>query len=191
MLPSVIMENSDAILSLLPTRLKEARRAKGLSIEAVAKLSGVSRSMVSQIERGVSSPTISTLWNLTKALKVNFAGLLEDDLQSRPEVIRSNDVPEIENHGNGCLIRIISPPEDAGRHEVYELRFRQNGKLDSPPHAKGVREHLTVIEGDLIVTSGGYVEKLKTGDTARYPADVAHKIEADGPTRAILVVNCV
>ena len=74
---------------------------------------------------------------------------------------------------------------------VYELRFRQNGKLDSPPHTKGVREHLTVIEGDLIVTSGEYVEKLKTGDTARYPADVAHKIEADGPTRAILVVNCV
>ena len=54
MLPSVIMDNSDAILSLLPTRLKDARQAKGLSLEAVAKLSGVSLSMVSQIERGVS-----------------------------------------------------------------------------------------------------------------------------------------
>ena len=50
----------------------------------MAKLSGVSRSMVSQIERGVSSPTISTLWNLTKALKVDFAGLLEDDLAGVP-----------------------------------------------------------------------------------------------------------
>ena len=54
LLPSVIMDNSDAILSLLPTRLKDARQAKGLSLEAVAKLSGVSRSMVSQIERGLS-----------------------------------------------------------------------------------------------------------------------------------------
>ena len=54
LLPSVIMDNSDAILSLLPTRLKDARQAKGLSLEAVAKLSGVSLSMVSQIERGVS-----------------------------------------------------------------------------------------------------------------------------------------
>ena len=54
LLPSVIMDNSDAILSLLPTRLKDARQAKGLSLEAVAKLSGVSLSMVSQIERGLS-----------------------------------------------------------------------------------------------------------------------------------------
>ena len=57
---SVIMEDLDAILSFLPLRLKNARRAKGLSLDAVAKLSGVSRSMVSQIERGESSPTIST-----------------------------------------------------------------------------------------------------------------------------------
>ena len=51
---SVIMENLDTILSFLPMRLKKARRAKGLSLDAVAKLSGVSRSMVSQIERGES-----------------------------------------------------------------------------------------------------------------------------------------
>ena len=105
------MEDLDAILSFLPLRLKKARRAKGLSLDAVAKLSGVSRSMVSQIERGESSPTISTLWNLTKALQVDFAGLLEDDQESRVEILRSNDVPTIENHGTGCSIRILSPPK--------------------------------------------------------------------------------
>ena len=183
------MENTDAILSLLPTRLKEARRAKGLSLDAVAKLSGVSRSMVSQIERGESSPTISTLWNLTKALQVDFAGLLEDDLESRIEVLRSDSVPTIENHGTGCSIRILSPPEAAGRHEVYDLRFDQNGVLDSLPHAQGAQEHLTVIEGSMSVTSGEAFEQLAEGDTARYPADVAHKISADGPARAFLVVN--
>ena len=96
------MGNTDAILSLLPTRLKDARRAKGLSLDTVAKLSGVSRSMVSQIERGESSPTISTLWNLTNALQVDFAGLLEDDQDNRVEVLRSDDVPAINNHGTGC-----------------------------------------------------------------------------------------
>ena len=183
------MENADAILSLLPTRLKDARRVKGLSLDAVAKLSGVSRSMVSQIERGVSSPTISTLWNLTKALQVDFAGLLEDGLESRIEVLRSDSVPTIENHGTGCSIRILSPPEEAGRHEVYDLRFNRDGVLDSLPHAQGAREHLTVIEGNLTVTSGEAVEQLAEGDTAGYPADVAHKISADGPARAFLVVN--
>ena len=70
-------EDVDAILQALPIRLKEARKAQGLSLDAIANLSGVSRSMVSQIERGESSPTISTLWNLTRALKVDFAGLME------------------------------------------------------------------------------------------------------------------
>jgi len=183
------MENPDAILSLLPNRVKDARRAKGLSLDAVAKLSGVSRSMVSQIERGESSPTISTLWNLTKALQVDFAGLLENDLENRIEVLRSEDVPAIENHGTGCSIRILSPPEEAGRHEVYELRFAQDGVLNSMPHAQGSREHLTVIEGTLTVTSGDSAEQLATGDTARYAVDVPHKIIADGPARAFLVVH--
>ena len=183
------MENSDAILSLLPNRLKDARRDKRLSLDAVAKLSGVSRSMVSQIERGESSPTISTLWNLTKALQVDFAGLLEDDQGSRVEVLRSGGVPAIDNHGTGCSIRILSPPEEAGRHEVYDLQFKQDGVLDSLPHAQGAREHLTVIAGHLTVTSGDAVEQLSNGDTGRYAADVAHKISADGPARAFLVVH--
>ena len=189
LLKSVIMENSDAILSLLPTRLKDARREKALSLDAVAKLSGVSRSMLSQIERGESPATISTLWNLTKALQVDFAGLLVDDQDSRVQVLRSSDVPAIDNHGTGCSIRILSPPEEAGRHEVYDLRFNQDGVLDSLPHAQGAREHLTVIEGRLTVTSGDAVEHLSDGDTARYAADVAHKISADGPARAFLVVH--
>ena len=189
LLQSVIMEKSDVILSLLPNRLKDARRDKQLSLHAVAKLSGVSRSMVSQIERGESSPTISTLWNLTKALQVDFAGLLEDDHESRVEVLRSGDVPAINNHGTGCSIRILSPPEEAGRHEVYDLRFNKDGVLDSLPHAQGAREHLTVIAGRLILTSGDAVEHLSEGDTARYAADVGHKISAVGSARAFLVVH--
>ena len=182
-------ENTDDILTLLPARLKEARRAKGLSLEAVANLSGVSRSMVSQIERGESSPTVSTLWNLTRALQVDFAGLLDEGTADQIEVLRNVDVPSIENRGAGCTIRILSAPEDAGRHEVYELRFLEGGVLDSQPHARGAREHLTVIDGKLQVTSGGAVEKVGQGDTARYAADVPHRIEADRPARAFLVVQ--
>jgi transcriptional regulator with XRE-family HTH domain len=183
------MEKPDAILSLLPSRLKDARRAKGLSLDAVAKLSGVSRSMVSQIERGDSSPTNSTLWNLTRALHVDFAGLLEDKQGDRIEVLRGDAVPTIENHGSGCAIRILSPPEEAGQHEVYELRFDAGGVLASRPHAKGAREHLTVVAGALVVTSGQATDNLSAGDTARYAADVEHSITANGPAQAFLVVQ--
>lgn len=184
-------ESTDDILTRLPARLKEARRAKGLSLEAVANLSGVSRSMVSQIERGESSPTISTLWNLTRALQVDFAGLLEDaKTTDQIEVLRHAEVPSIDNMGQNCRIRILSPPEEAGGHEVYDIRFDRGGALNSPPHTRGAQEQLTVLEGAVRVTSGMAAMDLTTGDTARYAADVAHSISAsDGSARVFLIVK--
>lgn len=187
---SGMTDETDSILAQLPARLKEARRAQGLSLDAVAKLSGVSRSMVSQIERGESSPTISTLWNLTRALQVDFAGLLDASTRrSQIETLRASNVPTIENLGNSVKIRILSPPEEAGQHEVYELVFALDGVLDSKPHTRGAREHLTVIEGVLDVTSGDNTDRLNAGDTARYSADVPHCIQAIGAARAFLVVQ--
>ncbi|MDO6485418.1 XRE family transcriptional regulator [Shimia thalassica] len=184
--------NSDTqILNLLPVRLKEARRAQGLSLDAVAKLSGVSRSMVSQIERGESSPTIATLWNLTRALQVDFAGLLEEGAsKDRIETLRDAQVPTIDNRGQGCRIRILSPPEEAGKHEVYELSFNDGGELDSQPHKRGAREQLTVIEGQVVLSSGQASDTLYVGDTARYASDVTHCIRAEnGPARVFLIVQ--
>ena len=188
---SAMTENNDKILTQLPARLKEARQGQGLSLDAVAKLSGVSRSMVSQIERGESSPTIATLWNLTRALQVDFAGLLDGaPTEAQIEVLRSAAVPTINNLGSGCRIRILSPPEEAGHHEVYELLIAEGGVLDSAPHTRGAREHLSVFEGAVEITSGTGTEQLQAGDTARYAADVPHAIRATaGPVRAFLVVQ--
>src|SRR6056297_2595266 len=105
----------------LASRLKEARKSKGLSLDAVARLSGVSRSMVNQIERGESSPTVATLWNLTQALRVDFPGLLRGESTSGIDVLRRDGVPVIEGLGKGVAIRILSPAEDVGKTEVYEL----------------------------------------------------------------------
>lgn len=184
-------EKHDAILNQLPARLKAARRAQGLSLDAVARLSGVSRSMVSQIERGESSPTIATLWNLTRALQVDFAGLLDGaPTAARIQTLRAEAVPTIENLGSGCAIRILSPPEEAGKHEVYELLIAEGGKLDSKPHARGAREHLSIFSGTAEVKSGDASSTLNAGDTARYAADVPHCITAiDGEVRAFLVVQ--
>ena len=184
-------ETADDILSRLPSRLKDVRREQGLSLDAVARLSGVSRSMVSQIERGESSPTIATLWNLTQALKVDFAGLLDASTgAARIEVLRERDVPTIDNRGESCRLRILSAPEDAGKHEVYDVLLGASGVLDSQPHQRGAREHVTVVDGVIEVTSGDSIETLRSGDTARYPADLPHRLRAvDGAARAFLVVQ--
>lgn len=184
-------DRTDDILTLLPARLKQARQDRKLSLEAVANLSGVSRSMVSQIERGESSPTIATLWNLTRALQVDFAGLLEEaEAKERIDVLRNQDVPAINNMGQGCQIRILSPPEDAGGHEVYDIRFQPDGILDSQPHSRGAQEQLTVLEGTVQVTSGNVEQLLHQGDTARYAADIKHSIRAgNAVARVFLIVK--
>ncbi|HEX9857589.1 MAG TPA: helix-turn-helix domain-containing protein [Paracoccaceae bacterium] len=174
----------------LAASLRDARKARGLSLDAVAKLSGVSRSMVSQIERGESSPTVATLWNLTQALQVDFAGLLEGHPAPGIEVIRAFAAPVIDGRGEGLRIRILSPAEAVGEHEVYELTFAPGGRLVSEPHSPGCREHLTVIEGAILVASGDEESTLGPGDTARYRADRPHLIRAQGgAARAILIVQ--
>lgn len=184
-------EDIDTILKALPLRLKEARKAQGLSLEATANLSGVSRSMVSQIERGESSPTIATLWNLTRALNVDFAGLMEQsEAGDKIDVLRAADVPKIDNMGNGCRIAILSPPEEAGGHEVYDVSFQEGGFLKSQPHARGAIEQLTVLDGAIRIVSGTASRELANGDTARYAADVPHEIVAlNGNARVFLIVK--
>ena len=174
----------------LAASLRGARKARGLSLDAVAKLSGVSRSMVSQIERGESSPTVATLWNLTQALQVDFAGLLEGRAAPGIEVVRAAAAPIIGGRGRGLVIRILSPAEAVGEHEVYDLAFGEGGALVSDPHSSGCREHLTVIAGQLRVVSGAEESRLGPGDTARYPGDRDHAIYAEGgAARAILIVQ--
>ncbi len=191
-MPSVMTDHdAEAVLGRIPGRLKEARQARGLSLDAVAKLSGVSRSMVSQIERGESNPTVATLWNLTRALQVDFAGLLELGQPERGiEVIRAAQAPTITGHGQGCHITILSEPEKVGIYEIYDIRFDPGGALESGPHGQGAREHLTVLEGGLSVVSGEAQETLVPGDTARYAADVAHAIRAgEQGARCFLIVE--
>ena len=184
-------ENKDNILDALPARLKTARKSQGLSLDAIANLSGVSRSMVSQIERGESSPTIATLMNLTRALNIDFAGLLEQkDQHDQIDVLKSTDVPTIDNMGQGCSIAILSPPQDAGKNEIYDITFQPAGQLTSQPHSRGSVEQLTVISGSVQIISGTAISEIHQGDTAHYAADLPHEIKAvNGSARIFLFVK--
>lgn len=180
------------ITTRLSSRLKEERTAKGLSLDALAKLSGVSRSMLSQIERGESSPTVASLWNLTRALNVDFSTLLDQAAEAQSpihEIIRSDQTPVIRNLQARCEIRILSAPEAVGQTEVYDIRFATNAALESHAHKQGCIEHLTVLEGTLTVVSGDDSAQVGAGDTIRYAADIDHAIRSTAAARALLIVQ--
>lgn len=174
--------------------LQRRRKASGLTLEQLAERSGVSKSMLSQIERGQANPTFAVLWGLTQALGIDLTDLVEgakSDAEAETiEIVSPHAVPEMTSPDGLCRLRIYSPPHMAGVTEWYELTIAPSGILDSAPHSPGAYEHLTVLEGSLTVTSGAARQKAETGDTARYPADIAHSIanSTDRPARALLVV---
>lgn len=187
------MDAQTDISRRLAQRLKDARKAKDLSLEALSRLSGVSRSMLSQIERGESSPTVASLWNLTQALQVDFSGLLDDKADSNDpflEHLPADRTPVIQSRGERCVIRILSPMEEAGETETYHIVFEPGGALVSAPHGRGCVEHLSIIGGECEVSSGDHQKTAREGDTIRYRADLPHSITAgDAGASVILIVR--
>ena len=178
----------------LGPRLKSIRRARNLSLDDLAALSGVSKSMLSQVERGQANPTFATLWSLTTALDLELPELIGlQSSVSHPgiEVTVGGFTPEIRTDDGLCTLRILSPTQSAGQIEWYDLILQPGGALVSQPHARGAREHLTVRDGVLQVASGGDSVEVLQDATARYAADVPHAIRNLGKTaaRALLVVD--
>lgn len=174
--------------------IQSFRKRRAMTLDDLAKLSGVSRSMLSQIERGQANPSLATVWSLANALKVDISELIVGQVvDHRPqiEVAPPSFTPEIRTEDGGCTLRILSPPDHAEQLEWYELLFRAGGSLVSQAHAKGTREHLTVLEGALQISATVETVDVPLGATARYAADVAHVIRnpGPGPARALLVMT--
>ena len=186
------MDEKVEIAAHLATRLKEERKRLDLSLEALSKISGLSRSMLSQIERGESSPTVASLWSLTKALNVDFASLLDSASAEEPaiqQILLATDTPVMRGLSEGCEIRILSAPENVGEVEIYDIAFESGAALESSAHKKGCVESLTVIDGSVDVMSAGERAEVSAGDTIRYRADTDHKIHSEAGARVILVVR--
>lgn len=166
------------------------RKQKGMSLDELAKRSGVSKSMLSQIEQDKTNPTVITVWKISRALDLSIEELMESGTSSIIEVIRGDDAPVIPSEDKLCTTRINSPIHMADNLELYHLSFKPGGKNKSMPHFPKAEEFITVIEGRLKVTSGDFSTILQKHDTARYKADVEHSIENihDGVTQAYLVV---
>jgi transcriptional regulator with XRE-family HTH domain len=159
--------------------LQAARKAKRLTLEQLAQMSGVSRSMLSQIERGEANPTFAVLWNLTQALGIDFSALLAgSSVLHKPAigVMSAEQTPEIVSGNGACRLRILSPMQTAGESEWYALEIASGGTLASAPHQAGAVEHFTALSGTFSVRSGGEERSVMAGETARYAADVDHAI---------------
>jgi transcriptional regulator with XRE-family HTH domain len=178
---------ADAINRHLGTRVKHLRNERGWSLESLANASGVSRSMLSEIEREQANPTLAVTMRIAQAFGMALGDLLEmPSASSSVNVIRAEDRAYHYRSDKYCQIRTLSPLNLEKDVEFYEVQLKPGGALRSAPHFEGTREFLTVQKGEIRVESAGDSEALKPGDSASYRADVNHAIVNVGKGDAIL-----
>jgi XRE family transcriptional regulator, regulator of sulfur utilization len=172
--------------------LQRLRLERGLTLEDLSRIAGVSKSMLSQVEREKANPTIAITWRLANALGVGIGELLASDAKPVEAIrmLEPHETPTLPGDHAGYVLRILGPMELAGKFEWYELTLAPNGVLASNPHDPGTTEHLTLLQGAMEIEVGSIRKKLKIGGTARYQADQSHTIRNSGKTeaKALLVV---
>jgi transcriptional regulator with XRE-family HTH domain len=177
------------------SKLQEIRKAQKLSLDELSKRAGVSKSMLSEVERNQANPTVGVLWRLATALGINLTDLLgntqADKAAPTVELVAAHSIPVITSNDGKCTLRILGPIALAGKVEWYELAVEAGGVLASEPHEAGAREHLSVLSGTLTVQAADSSKVLKAGDSARYAVDVQHAIRNTGKglAKALLVVE--
>lgn len=167
--------------------LAALRQAESLSLDELSRKAGVSKSMLSQIERGQANPTVAVVWRLANALGVGMGELLggaPEPTEATIELLPAHAAPAIRSPDGLCELRILGPIGLAGQFEWYALTVQPGGSLDSQAHEEGTREHLSLMAGNLEVMAGEQVQRVKTGETARYAADRPHCIRNTGKSAA-------
>jgi transcriptional regulator with XRE-family HTH domain len=172
-------------------QIQRLRSERKMTLDELSRAAGVSKSMLSEIERDKANPTIAVAWRLTHALGVSL-----DSLFAQPKAVEAiavsgpHEIPTLSGHDARYQLRVWGPIELAGKFEWYELTLQAGGALVSGAHEPGTREHLTVLQGAVEIEAAGATRRLKAAETARYVADEPHAIRNAGKSdaKALLVV---
>lgn len=171
---------------VLCNRVTELRKTHKLTLDQLATASGVSRSMLSQIERGQANPTLAVTFRIAQAFGITIGELVDQPWASSPiEVVYGSDAKNLYRNDDECQIRTLSPLHMEKNIEFYELRIAAGAQLASAPHYEGTKELLTVAKGSARIVSGETDTQLSKGDSAHYRADLQHIIENAGNSELV------
>jgi transcriptional regulator with XRE-family HTH domain len=156
--------------------LRQRRKARGLSLDDLARSSGVSRAALSQIETCKSNPTVGVLWKIAVGLGVPFAELIGAP-RSGAAVLRKGDAQVLRSADGRFESRPLAPAGASPIVELYELRLSARSTHVSEAHAPGTHEVIVVLTGQLKIHVDGEVFELGTGDSIAFAADRTHSYE--------------
>jgi transcriptional regulator with XRE-family HTH domain len=169
--------------SHIAKHLKSLRKNKGLSLDATAKATGVSKAMLGQIEREESSPTISTLWKIASGLETSFSAFFADEPQPCSSEATFPDDPKMN------ITTLFPFKADAGL-EMFEITLTEHHQQMSSPHSTGVIEHIHVLKGEVSIYFDDSWHPLKQGESTRFFGDQPHGYQAISATAIFQNIVC-
>jgi transcriptional regulator with XRE-family HTH domain len=176
----------------LGSRVKALREAMDLSLRDLADRSGVSAPMLSQVERGETSPTLQVAERIATGLELRLSQLLRLDEDGAVTVVRRQDRRKGPAGAKGHRYEILSPPLPGQRAELSRHALAvgacTGGPGDEPIHEPGSRETAMVEHGSAVLICDGTTYELATGDTVTFDADLHHHFENRGSEEAVLLV---
>ncbi len=186
-----LLTGAQVLSGQLGKTIQRLRKAYNLSLSELAEQSGVAKSIISQIERNETNPTLATIWRLSQALDVSIERVLATG-DEEPFIEKSSraDTPILVSDDGRMRLAIIGWIKTVEWLQWYDLSADPNGVLDSDAHQRGSVECLSVTEGEFEVDVAGAVQRARAGETLRYRCDRPHTVRCVSETtgRAIMVV---
>ncbi|WP_205910113.1 helix-turn-helix domain-containing protein [Rhizobium rhizophilum] len=188
-----MMESEDQFEKHVAERLKRLRVARGLTLDQLADLSGVSRAMISRIERSEASPTAALLARLCSALGVSLSVFFASTEAEPSPLTRRVDQPVWRDPESGYVRRAISPQGTGSGTDIVEVEFPAGAEVRFPgrPTGRSQTQHVWVFEGIIELTIGETVHRLEAGDCLFMNVGDVHgyRNPTDRPARYAVVIS--
>jgi transcriptional regulator with XRE-family HTH domain len=174
----VAQKDWSALDTLLGERIRHRRRAEKLSLKDLAERSGISIGLLSQIERGLSSPSLRVLASLADALKLGLADLFSD-APTAPEpvekiVVRADERKKLTFWRTGISKELLTPPDDEASLDIFFVMLEPGGTSGSQLYSHDGEEGGVVLEGSIAINVDGKEHRLQAGDSFRFASTRQH-----------------
>lgn len=166
----------DNLVNIIGKNLSELRKDRGYSFDQMSHLTGVSKSMLSQIEKGQKTPTVNILWKIAHGLNVAPSLLMEEN-KSSIQIIKENKSKILVDDDGKYETAPFIPFNKDRKFEVYKMALKPGCIHKSEPHFKHMSEYVFVCSGKLKIEVENNLYEVKAGEAIIFPGDLHHSYE--------------
>ena len=161
------------IVSNIGTYLRTIRKLRNLSLDETAALTGVSKAMLGQIERGESSPTVSTMWKISSGLKITFSALMGDASDSY-KAVALGELQSVYELDEKMIVHVIFPFDPIRGFEYQYVEMKPGCNHISPTHDNVLEEYIVVGQGVFVLTINDQTFTLREGSSIKFRGSENH-----------------